>query len=270
MRTRLAPPLLALLTLACAAPPAITGDVLVEDRASPLVEDTYRILVRLPPGYEGSDARYPVVYQLDATNFGPQFEIEAAHASELARTGAAPEAIVVGVGYPYSIGEFERNRWRDYSTARGAERFLSYLRDELIPYIDATYRTDPSLGRTLSGHSLGGFFALYALLVTGAEAEPPFSNFVAADPSLGEDDARLFALEAELSERTQALPGRRLYLPIARYNGATQLLYFDELRGRLRAYEGLALRAEVVETDHGGLLELGLEEGLRFSLGVNP
>jgi pimeloyl-ACP methyl ester carboxylesterase len=44
----------------------------------------------------------------------------------------------------------------------GGGKFLSFLKQELIPLIDQTYRADPN-GRVLVGHSYGGLFALYAL-----------------------------------------------------------------------------------------------------------
>ncbi|MGN6640085.1 MAG: alpha/beta hydrolase-fold protein, partial [Mucilaginibacter sp.] len=41
----------------------------------------------------------------------------------------------------------------------GAGRFLRYIDEEVIPYIDSHYRVQPY--RVLFGHSLGGLFALY-------------------------------------------------------------------------------------------------------------
>ena len=44
----------------------------------------------------------------------------------------------------------------------GAEQFLSFIGDELIPQIDKKYRTNQH--RILCGKSLSGLFTLYALL----------------------------------------------------------------------------------------------------------
>ncbi len=262
MLHRISLTVLAALALSCAAtPPAITGRVVEEDFVSATVGDTYQLVVRLPPGYDDSSDVYPVLVQLDALQSGGQFNITAGHASELASEGAIPEIIVVGVG--------GGDRFRDF-TVDGVEAFLRFLREELLPHVDATYRTDAAAGRALFGHSLGGFFSLYTLLSTGAEASPPFTAFVAADPSLTEGDVRLLSLEDELSASTTELP-RRLYFPIARYNGAVQRLYFDELSDRLDAnYTGLDLRAEVLETDHGGAVDPSYADGLRFVFGGVP
>lgn len=261
--------------IGCNGPPAITGEVLREDLYSERVGDTYRLLVRIPPGYdEAPDRRYPVVFQLDATSFGPQFDITAGHASELAEEGEIPETIVVGVGYPYDdeTPNDTRGRWRDYTTIRsdgspgGADLFLQFLSEELIPAIDETYRTDPSAGRALLGHSLGGFFALYAMFRTASDANPPFDAFVAADPSLTHDDNRLLFMEQELSGGALS-PGLSLRLTIARYNGAVQRLYFEELSRRLEGdLPELRFEGEALETDHGGAIEPSFREGLRFIL----
>ena len=65
----------------------------------------------------------------------------------------------------------------------GAEKFLSFIVKELIPYIDKTYRTDTS-SRTIMGHSLGGYFSLFTLLTELKENSTYFGTYVAASPSL--------------------------------------------------------------------------------------
>jgi predicted alpha/beta superfamily hydrolase len=44
--------------------------------------------------------------------------------------------------------------------AGGADSFLRFIREELLPEVDRKYRTAPF--RILMGHSLGGLFALHA------------------------------------------------------------------------------------------------------------
>jgi tetratricopeptide (TPR) repeat protein len=62
-------------------------------------------------------------------------------------------------------------------TSGGGDNFLRFLGEELIPYIDKNYRTQPY--RILEGHSLGGMFATYVL-----EAAPAlFNSFVIISPS---------------------------------------------------------------------------------------
>lgn len=256
--------------------PPITGQVDQEDLPSTNVGDTYRILVRLPPGYAADPARrYPVVFQLDATSFGPEFDIAAGHASDLAAQGTIPESIVVGVGYPYDdplLGG-KRGRSRDYVTVRddgqpgGIDKFLLFIRQELIPHIDSKYRTDPS-ARALSGHSLGGFVALYTLYTTAREPSPPFGRFVACDPGPPlKDPDRLFVEEGTLSAATTTLPFR-LHYQIARYDGAVQQLAFQETSARLSThYADLKLSTVISDTDHSGVISPCILQGLAFVFG---
>ena len=258
----------------CASnPPPITGQVDQEDLPSTHVGDTYRILVRLPPSYATDPARrYPVAFQLDATSFGPQFDIAAGHASNLAAQGTIPETIVVGIGYPYSdplLGG-KQGRSRDYVTVLdsgqpgGIDRFLLFIRQELIPHIDGKYRTDPS-ARALSGHSLGGFVALYTLYTTAREASPPFRGFLACDPGPPlKDPDRLLVEEGKLSATTSSLPFR-LHYQIARYDGAVQQLAFQETSARLSThYPDLQLSTAISDTDHGGVISPCIAQGLAF------
>jgi predicted alpha/beta superfamily hydrolase len=63
-----------------------------------------------------------------------------------------------------------------------AAAFAEALQDELLPFIERTYRTDPT-DRTLWGHSLAGAFALYVLL----EGPRLFHRTIATSPSVVED-----------------------------------------------------------------------------------
>lgn len=124
-----------------------------------------RIFIYTPPHYERSARRYPVLYLLDA-------EAHFHHATGIVQFLASgneliPEMIVVGIANtnrprdlaPPSSDPSERQRLPD---AGGADAFLAFLADELIPWTDERYRTEPF--RILVGHSLGGLFGVHALL----------------------------------------------------------------------------------------------------------
>src|SRR5215510_16420973 len=59
----------------------------------------------------------------------------------------------------------------------GAAAFLSFMSDELVPWIDRSYRTAPL--RVLVGHSLGGLFALYTI----GQRPELFTGYVIMEPS---------------------------------------------------------------------------------------
>jgi len=60
--------------------------------------------------------------------------------------------------------------------------FLSFLETELIPFVDANYRTIPT-DRSIWGTSFGGLFVLYTLL----EQPRLFQRYIATSPSLDWD-----------------------------------------------------------------------------------
>jgi predicted alpha/beta superfamily hydrolase len=174
---------------------------------SSIVGQEYRIPVWLPPGYATSDRTYPVLYLLDADVF---FGLAAD--SSFILLPEIPEMIVVGIGYPIqSYEDWIRLRTRDLGPTAWAERpgsggasdFLAFLRTELIPFVEASYRADPT-DRALSGYSLGGVFVLYALL-----SEPGlFRRYAAGGATASWGDGFFPELEAEYAAQHRALPVR--------------------------------------------------------------
>ena len=177
--------LLLLLAVAQAPPPADPGTPLEIGRTyrieSRKLNETRVIDVALPASYQSdSTRRYPLLLVLDGEY---ELQIAASIARFYAETGQVPEMIVVGVR--------NTNRQRDMTTppvagfelppevreAGGAERFLSFLGDELVPYLDQHYRTTPL--RVITGHSLGGLLSIYAL----GQRPELFTGYVLMEPS---------------------------------------------------------------------------------------
>jgi endo-1,4-beta-xylanase len=112
-------------------------------------------LIYLPPGYDQGEQRYPVIYWLHGlggspSRGGPSF---AKDLDEAIRAGDAPPAIVV------SVNGLEYSRW--YDSKDGTMPVDTVFIKDLIPHIDATYRTiDAREGRAVEGFSMGGFGAI--------------------------------------------------------------------------------------------------------------
>ena len=66
-----------------------------------------------------------------------------------------------------------------------AENFLTYVKNEVIPYIETNYRTLPH--RLGVGHPLSASFVVYGLL----NAPSLFDNYIAISPNLSYDDQYL-------------------------------------------------------------------------------
>jgi predicted alpha/beta superfamily hydrolase len=134
---------------------------------STILGEDRSLIIHLPRDYSVNTAqKYPVMYVLDGTS---QDQHTADKIAVLSAAGLVPSTIVVGI--PNTRGNRERDQTPpfmrrnvdDNSSPYGAgEKFLSFIEKELIPFIEANYRT--SGYRTLTGNSRGGLFVLYTLL----------------------------------------------------------------------------------------------------------
>lgn len=150
---------------------------------SPEIGRGFDIYVRLPPDYDPEGPAYPVVYVLDGDSL---FPILAANHLFLHYDDGLPEAVVVGIAY----GGFDpsvNRRNIDFQSPgegvpdgeAGAEAFLTFLRDELMPVIESQFHVDPEQ-RVLFGQSRGGAMVLYS-----AVQDPDlFWGRIASNPSL--------------------------------------------------------------------------------------
>ena len=154
------------------------------------------VYVHLPDGYQQGNIAYPVVYVLDGSEH--RFHEVSGTARSLALLGRIPPVIVVGIPSVQRTRDFtppgSEPSVETPANAGGAEDFLRFLSDELIPYIDGHYRTTPH--RTLVGSSFGGLFVIYATL----ERPRMFRGVISGSPSLWWDNRRIIrSMEKGLS-----------------------------------------------------------------------
>lgn len=149
----------------------------------------YRLF--LPPGYEGSVTRYPVIYYFHGHS--DRYTLEHYDKGQdtvpkIARFVAKNEVIVVSVdGYVARdyTGFYGGSPW-DVRIDGGDYDFGQYFR-ELVAHIDATYRTlTDRRHRATSGLSMGGFMSLWLSarfpdLIGSASAFNPGPEFYAGD-----------------------------------------------------------------------------------------
>jgi len=119
---------------------------------SALNQQDIPIMVYTPPGYEASAKRYPVVYNLHGAGGGsPERQwrrIQATLVDAMEKHGSCPVIYVFanGLGDSFFIDA------QDGSIKPG-----SSIVQELIPFVDAGYRTIPTQqGRAIDGFSMGG------------------------------------------------------------------------------------------------------------------
>jgi len=145
---------------------AATGRVVDAEFRSKALEGTLvgvdpqrHIKVYLPPGYDASAARYPVIYYIHNTHWSPRQIFEENHldsfidrAIERGRLGGV---IVVAGDFTTATG------FNLFGNDAVAGRWIDHIVDELVPFVDAHYRTRPvAASRGIAGDFFGGFAAL--------------------------------------------------------------------------------------------------------------
>jgi predicted alpha/beta superfamily hydrolase len=144
------------------------------------------VTVWLPPGYDGSNGRYPVLYMHDGQNlfdgsraaYGKEWGVDE-HVARLSANAQIRTPIVVGIGNtPLRLREYvpadliralPEDMRADIQSIYGGEPlsdgYLRFMVEELKPFIDRTYRTRAGRHDTVvMGSSMGGLISLYALM----------------------------------------------------------------------------------------------------------
>ncbi|GGO65978.1 alpha/beta hydrolase [Bowmanella pacifica] len=155
-------------------------------------ERQYELLIKLPENYaENPDKAYPVIYFTDAL-----WHVELLSALTFFQM---EDSILVGISWQKDLDAklieeegAHASRFRDYSFAPSsnpqsqakyqfgqASQYLDFIRNDVIPYVEKHYRTEPA-NRSYFGYSLGGLFGTYVLL-----SQPDtFKNYMLGSPSV--------------------------------------------------------------------------------------
>lgn len=143
--------------------------ILDEAMAMPSLGRSRRIWLYLPPDYQSTRRRYPVIYMQDgqnlfdrATSYAGEWQIDET-LNRLAASGGTG-AIVVGIDNGGVNRTAEYHPRLPWSGLPGqADAYLSFLIDTLKPLIDRRFRTLAEPNSTLiMGASSGATLALYA------------------------------------------------------------------------------------------------------------
>jgi len=159
----------------------------------------YELYIKLPEGYsENNDIKYPVLYFTDA-----MWHIEILSGST---EHLMENAILVGISWQKDLKDAKAytSRFRDYSMTKSsnpelqakyqygqASNHLTFIRNDVIKYVENNYRTDPD-NRTYFGYSMGGKFGAYILFVQ----PETFKNYILGSPSTLLDKSYIYEHES--------------------------------------------------------------------------
>ena len=144
--------------------------ILSENFKIPQLNKTRKIWIYLPPDYEKSNKKYPVIYMHDGqnlfdefTSFSGEWSVDETLNEIFSETGES--AIVIGIDNGGETRLAEYSPWNNekYKTKGEGNLYLEFLTKTLKPYIDKTYRTQKQASKTMiMGSSMGGLISLYA------------------------------------------------------------------------------------------------------------
>jgi len=198
-------------------PELILERTVVRTLHSNIVGQDFELFISLPKSYLIQDTVFPVIFLLDPYR---AFSMVKGFTDVLTSPYTyIPEVIIVGIGYggkgPGAMLNWALGRTRDLTPEKsieteetyrmrlasagalnskiqtgGAALFLDFIKQELFPFIETNYRIDKNV-RILSGYSLGGLFAMYALF-----HEPGlFCKYFVGSPSIHFKDGITFEYE---------------------------------------------------------------------------
>jgi len=210
------------------------------------------------------DRKYPVLFVLDGQW---DFKLLDSVYGGLLYDKFVPEMFIVGITYAGANPNYDSLRAMDYTPVAlparpgsgDAPKFLSFLKQQLLPYIEQNYPADPSR-RILLGSSLGGLFTLYAMFT-----EPSlFSAYVAASPAVTYGAPFAARQEADFAAHHHDLPARLFICVGAIEELAEPVKEYAKVLSS-RGYQGLKLETRVIEGErHSGVKPEAFNRGLRF------
>lgn len=238
--------------------------------AGTAVADTFYIEVALPANYAGTSRSFPVMYLLDSDmSFGMARDI----VNWLDWADEIPAIIVVGISYGGTTDTWWDKRSRDYTPTRvysgpwgswpysgGAAAFKTFLKDELFPFIEKTYRTIPD-DRTIVGLSFGGLFAAYVLFTDSAM----FHRYITVSPALLWDDRIIFDYEAAFFEQRKVLTAQ-VFTAVGLKDASNVIPSWNDFNSVLasRKYDGLNwVQHTFSDETHISVFPAALSHGLK-------
>lgn len=212
------------------------------------LNESREVFVHLPAGYDAAEQKYPVLVVLDAEEV---FRF-AVGAVDFLAPSRMPEMIVVGIPNTNR----ERDLWVDPSNLHGAHvPFTRFLEQDLLPTIDARYRTAPY--RVLYGFCSGASTVFWLLFRNSWLFEGYIASGTGFDEAWAEVARQGFestpALTKALFAVTEGSTPRARGMPLLRMLLETS------------APPGLSWECCVMENEeHGPMAALGLFAGLRW------
>lgn len=233
------------------------------------------LLIYTPVDYDWRvNESFNVIYVFDSQN-REFFDYTSSMISFL--TDNSKSFIVVGITSPYNesldyarnndmlpVLETEKSKNRYGSYSGNVENFFQFVSTEVIPYIDANYRTLNN--RLAVGHSLSASFVMYSFL----KNSEIFNNYIAVSPNLAYDDHKLAEL---LIDYDYAKIDKPTYIYLSHADeGINYWQHWKPAREKVYDFFNNTLKNDNLKThikafpdkNHWSTFPPGLESGLKY------
>jgi len=227
---------------------------------SNILDEDRLLLIHFPREYDETRLSYLVLYLLYGQDINNYFAEAVIISEKLGSTGEIPPVFVVGVANTNRYRDNLPVKIRDRSDSGGADHFLRFFQEELIPYIDKNYRTKNF--RILAGPQAGAVFGLYALLI-----KPElFSAVMVENPFMNTENAAFLYPRAEsFFKNTESLKNF-LYIKCEKDERPQDLEYMENFAKVLESHtpEGFRFKVDIREPSGYFIAPLPFREGLRI------
>jgi predicted alpha/beta superfamily hydrolase len=221
---------------------------------STILKETRNISIYLPDNYMHSESKYPVLYLLDG---GAHLQHASGAADYLSTRMLIPDIIVVAIHNIDRSRDFSPVHVDNIPSSGGAEKFLGFLDEELVPYLDENYRTAGF--NILLGHSFGGTFIGYTLL-----AKPKlFDAYLAVSPAMMYADN--YVVKEASAKLKPFKDTKYFYMTVGNEDRYFETL--EEYASIMKEKAGESVKfkyVKMLEEDHGTTPYLSVFSGLKF------
>ena len=200
------------------------------------------VIVWLPPDYEQSQDRYPVLYMHDGQNivdpktsaFGVDWQIDET-CTELISQEAIPPLIVVGI---YNTPD----RTKEYLPGSTGDDYMRFVIEVVKPLVDRKYRTLPDRDHTFVGGSSAGGLCAFML---AWEHSDVFSRALCMSPAFQmESPEKKYHLDYVKRVRESSRPDSPLRIYIDNGGVGMELLLQPGIDAMLAALDEKGLRRD--------------------------
>ncbi len=213
---RLLLPFLALLLFSChhTAPNNSIEIGKIDSVYSKSLAEERKIFVYLPAAAKDTSKRFPVLYLLDGDD---HFASVSGIVKYFAERSVCPDMIIIGIPNTDRTRDLtptrsllypDGSKSDDLKSSGGGEKFVSFIKNELMPHVDSLYPVAPY--KLLIGHSFGGLTVMNILI----NHPNLFNAYIAVDPSMWWDKQKLLNQARQVFTQ-QKFAGKSFYMGIA-------------------------------------------------------